>query len=81
MRESEFYRMRRVVEALHPKFDTQHAQISNLTIQLETMQRIIEHMPGFNEAFNAAKKAYELEKDNEQRRKKEGKTLSKKGDE
>lgn len=80
MRESEFYRMRRVVEALHPKFDEQHAQIANLTIQIKTMQRIIEHMPGFNEAFNAAKKAYEIQRDNDQRRKQEGKKLSKKGD-
>lgn len=79
MRESEFYRMRRVVEALHPKFDSQHAQIANLTIQVKTMQSILEHMPGFNEAFNAAKAAYEIEKENEARREQEGKKLSKRG--
>lgn len=81
MRESEIYRLRRLVDDLHVKYMEQHKGLTSLIVQLQTMQRIIEELPGFNEAFNTAKLKFEKKQEDDARRQKEGKKLSKRGDE
>jgi hypothetical protein len=81
MKESEFYRLRRLVDDLHVKYIEQHKALAGLIVQIQTFQRIVEELPGFNDAFNSAKLNFEKEKEDEARRQKEGKKLSKRGDE
>lgn len=81
MKESEIYRLRRLVDDLHVKYMEQHKALASLIVQLQTMQRIIEELPGFNEAFNNAKLKFEKKQEDDARRQKEGKKLSKRGDE
>lgn len=81
MRESEIYRLRRLVDDLHVKYIEQHKALSSLIVQLQTIQRIIEELPGFNQAFNSAKLKFEKKQEDDARREKEGKKLSKRGDE
>lgn len=80
MRESEFYRLRKIVDDLHVHYIEQHQTISSLIVQIQTFQRIVEELPGFNDAFNNAKLNFEKQKEDEARRQKEGKKLSKRGD-
>lgn len=80
MKEAEIFRLKRLIDDLHVKYLEQHKALSALVVQLQTMQRIIEELPGFNEAFNNAKIKFEKKQEDDARRQKEGKKLSKRGD-